>query len=482
MRRFPEGFVWGAATAAFQIEGAAREGGRTDSIWDAFCREPGAVLGGDTGDIACDHYHRMPQDVELLAELGFDAYRFSTSWARVCPDAGPVNPEGIAFYSALVDQLLGHGITPWLTLYHWDMPQSLQETGGWVSRASAEAFADYAEATYRALGDRVVHWSTLNEPWCSTFLSYAAGDHAPGHTSPRQAVLAAHNILLAHGLAAGRMRAIAEELGWELKLGLTLNFGATLPADPEDPGCLEAVRRIEGATARVFLDPLFHGSYPQDVLGDMAGAGLGSNAEPGDMEAINAPLDFLGVNFYSATTVAPPAAGGSWGGDGSDDDGLTWTGRDGRLHRSPWVGSENTSTVSRGLPVTQMGWEVNGPDLGRLLLDLHRCYAGPAGVPLVVTENGAAYEDVADAEGYVDDMADRGAYFRSHIAAVADALDGGADVRGYFAWSLLDNFEWAFGYARRFGIVRVDFDTQARIPKASAWWLATLRRSGELPA
>lgn len=476
---FPTNFTWGAATAAFQIEGAAHEDGKTDSIWDTFCRVPGAVVNGDTGDVACDHYHRMPDDVALLADLGFGAYRFSTSWARVCPDGGPINPAGLAFYSRLVDELTAARVEPWLTLYHWDLPQTLEDQGGWTNRAIAEKFADYAEATYRALGGRVKNWSTFNEPWCTTFLSYACGEHAPGHNDPREAVAAVHNLLLAHGLAASRMRAIAEEQGWELNLGITLNFSALTPADPDDPGCVEAARRGNGAIARVFLGPLLKGQYPADVLEDMAAAGLGSNAEAGDMEIIAAPLDFLGVNFYNSSTVAPPLDG-VWGDGSGPDDGFTTVGANGRRRRSPWVGSEGVRTIDRGLPKTAMGWEVHGPDLARLLLELHEEWTGPAGVPLIVTENGAAYEDVPDEHGYVDDSGDRGAYYRQHLAAVSDAIDRGADVRGYFAWSLLDNFEWAFGYTRRFGIVRVDYDTQRRTPKWSARWLSRVMAEGQL--
>ena len=477
MTTFPTDFTWGVATAAFQIEGASREDGRTDSIWDAYCRQPGAVLGGDTGQVACDHYHRMPQDVSLIADLGFAAYRFSTSWSRVCPDGGPVNQAGLDFYSRLVDELKAQGVTPWLTLYHWDLPQALQEEGGWTNRRTAELFADYAEATYRALGDRVVNWSTLNEPWCSTFLSYAGGEHAPGHTDPREAAAAVHTILLAHGMAVERLRAVAAEKGWELNLGITLNFNPPIPEDPESPDCQEAARRVDGATARVFLDPLFRGEYPADVLDDMAAAGLGSNIVDGDLALISQPLDFLGVNFYNAIGVAGPEDGKAWGDGSSPEDGFTGTTDRGRPSRSSWVGSEGVTVVSRGKPRTAMDWEVEGEDLLDLLLRLQNEYTGPAGIPLVITENGAAYDDIAGQEGYVDDSADRGQYYRDHLTAVAGAIEAGADVRGYFAWSLLDNFEWAFGYERRFGIVRVVYDTQVRTPKWSALWLGDVARN-----
>ena len=476
IREFPQDFTWGVATAAFQIEGAATEGGRAPSIWDTFCRQPGAIAGGDTGEVACDHYHRFADDVALVGELGFPAYRFSTSWARVCPDGRTPNAEGIVFYERLLDELQSAGIEPWLTLYHWDMPQVLQDAGGWTQRETAEAFADYSEVLYARFGGRVRNWMTINEPWCVAMLGYASGEHAPGHTNPAEAAAAVHNVLLAHGLASERMRKIAAANGWDLNLGIVLNFAEPKPADPADPDCQEAARRIDGATARIFLDPLFRGRYPEDVLEDMAGAGLGSNAQPGDMRLISAPLDFLGINFYGGCAVAPPESG-AWG-DSGDDDVQTLGG--GRPRQSPWVGSERVQVISRGKPRTAMDWEVEADDLRALLVRLHEEYTGPAGIPLVVCENGAAYEDVPDPAGYVDDSADRALYYRQHLAAVHDAIGEGADVAGYFAWSLLDNFEWAFGYAKRFGIVRVDYETQQRTPKWSASFLGAVARSNSL--
>ena len=473
--RLPAGFTLGAATAAFQIEGAAHEDGRADSIWDVFCREPGAVAGGDTGDVACDHYHRMPQDVALLADLGFNAYRFSTSWARVCPDGGSVNEAGLAFYERLVDELQASDVAPWLTLYHWDLPQALEDAGGWANRETAHRFADYAEVVYTRLGGQFRHWSTFNEPWCATFLSYAAGIHAPGRTDPRAAVDAAHHMLLAHGLAARRMREIAAANGWELTLGITLNFPQAMPADPDDEGCREAARRVDGAVARVFLDPLFRGQYPDDVVADMRQAGLGEAVRDGDMELIAQPLDFLGINFYGGAAVAPPEDG-VWGG-GSTDDGLAETSPTGRVVRSPWVGSERVRTVSRGRRRTAMGWEVDASDFADLLRRLDREYTRAAGTALVVTENGAAYDDYPDEHGYVNDETDRGLYYGEHLAAVQQVIDEGVPVAGYFAWSLLDNFEWTFGYEKRFGVVRVDYATQQRTPKWSAQWLGAVAQS-----
>ena len=466
--QFPPGFLWGSATASFQIEGATHEDGRTDSIWDVFCREPGAVFGGHDGTVACDHYHRMPQDVGMMADLGLQSYRFSTSWPRVRPDDKDINPRGLDFYSRLVDELLGHGITPWVTLYHWDLPAALQDKGGWTNRDTAYRFVEYAEAMHAALGDRVNIWTTLNEPWCSSFLSYAAGEHAPGHTSPTEAVDAAHHLLLGHGLAVQRIRADRPDV----TVGITTNHTVADPADPSNPADVDAARRIDGAFNRVFLDPLFRGEYPADVLEDMAEAGLGRAARDGDLAVISSPIDVLGVNYYNGAAVAGAVPG--------DESPLVFAGPGGLPRRSPYVGSERVRFVPRGLPVTAMGWEVQPEGLTRLLVRLQEEYTGPAGVRLHVTENGAAYDDVPDAAGFVDDTHTRLAYVRDHLAAVHAAIEAGAAVDGYMVWSMLDNFEWAWGLAKRFGIVRVDFDTLQRTPKASALWYAEVARSGRV--
>lgn len=465
---FPPSFSWGTATAAYQIEGARHEGGRRDSIWDTFAHTPGAVVNGDTGDVTCDHYHRMPSDVALMASLGIDTYRFSVSWARVCPDGRTPNPEGLDFYARLVEELVGRGIRPWLTLYHWDLPQALQDRGGWTNRDTASAFADYAGAVLDRLGDRVPVWTTLNEPWCSSFLSYAAGEHAPGHTSPTEAVDAAHHLLLGHGLAVQRIRADRPDV----TVGITTNHTVADPADPSNPADVDAARRIDGAFNRVFLDPLFRGEYPADVLEDMAEAGLGRAARDGDFAVISSPIDVLGVNYYNGAAVAGAVPG--------DESPLVFAGPGGLPRRSPYVGSERVRFVPRGLPVTAMGWEVQPEGLTRLLVRLHEEYTGPAGVTLHVTENGAAYDDVPDAAGFVDDTHTRLAYVRDHLAAVHAAIEAGAAVDGYMVWSMLDNFEWAWGLAKRFGIVRVDFDTLQRTPKASALWYAEVARSGSV--
>ncbi len=464
---FPKDFLFGAATAAFQIEGGAPDDGRGRSIWDAFCDVPGRIVDGANGQVACDHYNRMPEDVALMKRLNLDAYRFSTSWARVCPDGVTVNPKGIDFYSRLVDELLAAGIKPWVTLYHWDLPEALDERGGWTNRDTSYRFADYTAGMVEALGDRVDVWTTLNEAWCSSFLSYAAGAHAPGHVNPSEAVDAAHHLLLAHGLGIQALRAAPRDL----TTGITVNTTYSHPANPDNPADVEAARRIDGGFMRVFLDPIFKGSYPADALEFMAEAGLGKAARDGDMELISAPIDVLGVNFYNGAAHAAPLPGAV----------AEVTMVDGHRNASPMVGNETVRPIPRGYPVTHMDWEVHADDLRLMLERVHRDYTGPAGIPIVVTENGAAYDDKPDEEGFVDDTADRLAYVRDHLVAVHEAMSNGVDVRGYLAWSLLDNFEWSFGYSRRFGIVRVDYETQRRIPKASGLWYAEVARTHQVP-
>jgi beta-glucosidase len=450
---FPAGFSWGAATAAFQIEGATHEDGRTDSVWDTFARTPGKVLGGDTGDPACDHYHRMPQDVALLAELGLDTYRFSTSWARVRPDGGPPNRKGLDFYSRLVDELLAKGIKPWLTLYHWDLPQALEDQGGWTSRDTAYRFADYAQTVHDALGDRVPTWTTLNEPYCAALLGYAGGQHAPGRTEPRAAVAAVHHLLLAHGLGVQVLRdaGVGGDTG---SVGITLNLLPVSPADHASAADVNVARRVDGLQNRIWLDPVLRGRYPDDVLEDLAPYGLRELVQDGDLDTIGAPIDVLGVNYY-----------------------FTWTMRAAEQPRLPseWVGAETATDTPEGLPVTAMGWEVEPSGLRDMLLRLHDEYPG---TPLVVTENGAAFDDEVAPDGAIHDD-DRRSYLEGHLRAAHEAIEAGVDLRGYLAWSLLDNFEWAFGYSKRFGIVRVDYETQQRTVKDSARWYAEVaRRNG----
>ena len=466
--QFPPGFLWGAATAAYQVEGAAHEDGRRDSIWDTFAKVPGAVLDGQDGEVACDQYHRYPADVALMADLNLASYRFSTSWARVRPDGGPLNPAGIDYYSRLVDELLGRGVKPWLTLYHWDLPQALEDKGGWTNRDTAYLFAEYAVTMHEALGDRVDVWTTLNEPWCSAFLGYTAGIHAPGRRSPADGLAAAHHLMLGHGLAVQALR----ERAPQANLGITLNMDLPDPLDPTDPGDLDAARRVDGQFNRIFLDPILRGHYPEDVLADVASLGLLDHVKDGDLEIISSPIDTLGVNYYHGQAVSShPAPAPAGGGEAPVA----------RPTSSPFPAAEHAYSRPRGLPVTAMGWEVQPEGLTRVLVRLHQEYTARLGMALYVTENGAAYQDSPDADGFVPDH-DRRDFLDLHLRAVHEAIARGADVRGYFAWSLLDNYEWAWGYHQRFGIVRVDYDTQVRTPKSSALWYATVATSNTVPA
>jgi len=425
-RRFPGNFAWGVATSAYQVEGAAHEDGRGDSIWDEFCRRPGAIRDGSSGEHACDHYHRVAEDIDLLASLGVNAYRFSLAWPRVQPlGAGAWNEKGFAFYDRLIDGLLEQGVAPFLTLHHWDLPQALQESGGWVNRATVGRFADYAAEIARRFGDRAASIATHNEPWVVAILGHQAGIFAPGLKSQSSAMQVAHHLLLSHGVALQALRA----QHCVSPLGIVLNQAPTYAAT-DSPDDLARARLDDGLTIRWYMDALLRGCYPQDVL-----AFLGEDAPriaPGDMEVIRQPLDFLGINYYTRN--------------------LSGTG-------AP------LDPISSGRELTDMGWEVYPRGLTELLLRLQADYRLP---PLYITENGAAYRDRL-VGGRVAD-ADRIRYLRSHIAAMADALESGVDVRGYFVWSLLDNFEWADGYTRRFGLVYVDYATQRRTLKDSALW------------
>jgi beta-glucosidase len=453
--RFPPGFVWGVSTAAYQIEGGTDTDGRGRSIWDTFSQTPGAVAGGDTGDVACDHYHRYADDVALLHDLGIPAYRFSISWPRVqAGGRGQVNAAGLDFYDRLVDELLRHDITPLVTLYHWDLPQELQDAGGWPERDTAERFADYAEIVAGRLGDRVRRWTTLNEPWCSAFMGYAKGEHAPGIRDPCQALRAVHHLLLGHGLATRRLRAT---LPAAAEISIVLNPAAVRPASQSEAD-LAAARAIDGIANRIFLDPLFRGHYPEDVVAATRAAGVSdwSYVQPGDLEIINAPLDTLGVNYYAPMVVeagTPPA-------EQSETP-------------SPFPACPGVRMVDLPGPRTGQGWPVEAPALIPLLQRMSR----EAGIPLLITENGAAYPDHRGPDGVADP--ERVSYLHAHLAALHEAITSGVDVRGYFLWSFLDNFEWDWGYAQRFGLVYVDYTTQARVPKDSAdWYREVIRRHG----
>ncbi len=465
-RTFDPAFLFGAATAAFQIEGATHTDGRTDSIWDAFCRVPDAVINGDNGEPACDHYHRYADDVALMAELGLQSYRFSTSWARVRPDGGAVNPAGLDFYSRLVDELLGHDIMPWLTLYHWDLPQALEEQGGWRNRDTAYRFCEYALTVHEALGDRVPVWTTLNEPWCAAFVGHISGAHAPGLQDPAAGLAAAHHLLLGHGLAVEALRAADPAL----RLGLTLNLTVADPVDPDRPGDVDAARRVDGQMNRIFLDPIFRAAYPDDVLADMAGLGLEQVVRPADLATIAAPIDVLGVNYYFGQRLSDRPA----------DQAVDAEAPTGRPLRSPLPAADGVVSHPQGSQTTAMGWPVQPDGLRRLLVRLHAEYTGPAEVDLYVTENGVAYDDQVAEDGEVHDP-DRTTFLVDHLAAVLDAVDEGVPVHGYFYWSLMDNFEWAWGYAKRFGVVRVDYDTQQRTVKDSGRAYARIIADRSLP-
>jgi beta-glucosidase len=447
---FPDGFVWGAATSAYQVEGATTEEGRGPSIWDTFCRTPGRVRSGDTGDVAADHYHRMAQDVALMHELGLKSYRFSVAWPRIRPDGiGPVNEPGLDFYRRLVDALLEAGIAPFVTLYHWDLPQSLQDAGGWANRETAQRFAEYAADVYRALGDRVIDWATLNEPWCSAFMGYGDGQHAPGVCDPQEAVRAAHHLLLGHGLAVQSMRSLGHP---DRRVGIVLN-PAPVHAASSSNGDVDAARRMDGVLNRLFLDPVLSGAYPPDVLADFEEGVDLSHVHTGDEATIGTPIDLLGVNYYRSYLVA---------GNGSAE------------APAAWPGGGRVRLLDRGGPRTAMGWEIDASGLTELLVHIHRSYPS---IPVLVTENGAAYDDRLAEGGRVHDP-ERIEYLDRHLRAVRRAMEAGVDVRGYFVWSLLDNFEWAEGYARRFGLVYVDYPTQRRIPKDSAAWYQAVIASG----
>jgi beta-glucosidase len=424
--RFPGNFVWGVATSAYQIEGAAHEDGRGDSIWDVFCRRPGAIKDGSSGERACDHYHRVREDIALIASLGVKAYRFSLAWPRVQPlGAGEWNEKGFDFYDRLIDGLLEQGVAPYLTLYHWDLPQALQESGGWMNRDTVGRFADYAAEVARRFGNRAASIATHNEPWVVAILGHEAGIFAPGLKSQKAAMQVSHHLLLSHGVALQALRA----QHCSAPLGIVLNQ-APIHAATDSAEDLAKARLDDGLTIRWYMDALLRGTYPQDVL-----AFLGEDAPqiaPGDMEAIQQPLDFLGINYYTRN--------------------LSGTG-------AP------LDPIGSGKEVTDMGWEVFPAGLTELLLRLKADYRLP---PIYVTENGAAYRDRL-VDGRVAD-AERIRYLQSHIAAMADALEAGVDVRGYFVWSLLDNFEWADGYSKRFGLVYVDYATQRRTLKDSALW------------
>ncbi len=451
---FEADFLWGVGTSAYQIEGAVNEDGRGPSIWDEFVRLPGAIARGETAAIAADHYHRWREDVSLLATLGVRAYRFSVAWSRVIPDGvGQVNALGLDFYDRLVDGLMAHGITPLLTLHHWDLPAALQRHGGWLNRETAEAFADYAEVVARRLGDRVDWWVTHNEPWCVAYLGHALGAHAPGIADLQAAVTAGHHLLLSHGYAIERLHA---NLGSRARLGITLNLTPIYAAD-EEAETQERVRAADLLHNRWFLQPLFAGNYAPDLF-----SSLGVEAPPifdGDMERIAAPLDFLGINYYERQVFRTPT--------------LPATARTAKQ-----AGRHAQQVIPvPGASYTEMGWEIYPQGLEDLLEQVHTAYHPRA---LLVTENGAAFSEADTPSTEIHDE-QRIAYLRDHIQALARARQRGIPVRGYFAWTLLDNFEWTNGYQLHFGLVAVDPRTLERRIKASGRWYASFIRQQAAP-
>lgn len=436
-------FLWGVASASYQVEGAARADGRGESIWDRFSHTPGKVLGGGTGDVACDHYHRFGSDFDLMGELGINSYRFSISWPRVMPDgAGRINQAGLDFYARLIDRLLQKSIVPMATMYHWDLPQALEDQGGWGSRETSYRFAEYAEVLGRALGDRVHLWATLNEPWCSAFLGYGTGEHAPGHRDWGVAVRASHHLLVAHGLAVKAFRSAAPS---GARVGIVLNPSHVYP-ETEGEADLAAARLMDGHQNRWFYDPVLKGRYPGDMLNCYERITLLDFIQPGDLQVISEPIDFLGINNYTRMRVRA-------GGEHS-------------LFPVGWVPSAK--------PVTDMGWEIYPEGLYDLLVRIKREYGE---IQLYVTENGAAFKDRVGPDGSVADP-ERVAYLDAYIGQALRARADGVNLKGYYVWTFLDNFEWAWGYTKRFGIVYVDYPGLKRIPKQSFYWYRDLIARG----
>jgi beta-glucosidase len=450
-RKFPGGFWWGAATAAYQIEGAVSEDGRTPCIWDTFAQTPGKVANGDSGAPAAEHYFRYRDDVAMMADLGLGAYRFSVSWPRVRPRGGVTNGSGLDFYDRLVDELLGKGIRPVATLYHWDLPQELEDKGGWANRETAERFAEYSNDVAARLGNRIALWNTLNEPWCSAFLGYGSGAHAPGRKNHADALKAVHHLLLGHGLATQAIRANTTDA----EIALVINAGVVRPVS-DDPSDVDAARRIDGLLNRIFLDPVFKGAYPEDVIEDTKAVIDWGHVEDGDLKIIAQTIDGLGLNYYQPDLVGAAAPGTG------DPHGPYPTGEKVAWHRIPG-------------PRTEMDWPVDPTGLEEVLLRVKRDYGD---IPLYITENGAAYPDQV-VDGTVNDT-DRIGFLNGHLKAAHEALAKGANLRGYFVWSLMDNFEWALGYGKRFGIVHVDYQTQVRTLKQSAHWYRDVITAGGL--
>ncbi len=460
---FPEDFLFGASTASYQIEGAVAEGGRLPSVWDTFAHTPGRTVNGDTGDTACDHYHRYVDDIAAMAEIGLTAYRFSLAWPRLQPTGeGELNPEGVAFYSRIFDELERHGITPLVTLYHWDLPQTLEDQGGWPVRATVDRFVDYARRTVDAFKDRAIHWTTFNEPWCPAFLGYSSGAHAPGRSEPAASLAAAHHLNLAHGLAYDAIKDVHPDA----QVSIVLNSHLPRPWNIADPRDIEAANKIDILANRIFIDPLTQGEYPPELLAFTSSLTDWSFIHEGDLEQIKGRLDVVGVNYYSSHMVR------------FNDGPRSLTGEDG--HKSTkyscWPGADDVEFMPLIGKRTTMGWNVDPSGFHAHLLRIHRDF----GLPIIVTENGASWPDELSEDGRIRDE-DRYTYLHDHLDAVHRAMSEGADIRGYMAWSLMDNFEWGYGYTKRFGMIRVDYDSQQRTWKDSAYWYRELISRRALP-
>jgi len=433
--KFPKDFVWGVATSSYQIEGAVNEDGRTPSIWDTFSKTEGKTYQGHTGDVACDHYHRYKEDVEIMKEIGVKAYRFSIAWPRIFPEEGKYNSKGIDFYKRLVDELLKKDIMPVVTIYHWDLPQwAYDKGGGWLNRDSVKWYVEYATKLFEELGDVIPLWITHNEPWCASILSYGIGEHAPGHKNYREALIAAHHILLSHGEA---VKAFREMNIKGSEVGITLNLTPVYPASEKEEDKL-AAQYADGFSNRWFLDPIFKGNYPQDMM-ELYSKIIGEFdfIKEGDLETISVPIDFLGVNYYTRNII--------------------------KYNENSMLKAENVPGPGKR---TEMGWEISPESFYDLLKRLDREYTK---LPIYITENGAACKDEVTEDGRVHDD-ERIEYIKEHLKAAAKFIEEGGNLKGYFVWSLMDNFEWAHGYSKRFGIVYVDYETQKRILKDSAWW------------
>jgi len=462
MTQFPADFLFGAATASYQIEGAANEGGRGPSIWDTFSHTEGKIWSNDNGDVACDHYHRYVDDVAAMAELGLTAYRFSFAWPRIIPTGtGEVNPEGFAFYHRLLDELEKYGIEPIATLYHWDLPQALEDKGGWPVRETAEAFVDYARIVVDEFKDRITYWTTFNEPWCTSFLGYGSGAHAPGRSDHADSLAATHHLNLAHGLA---YRAI-KEVAPDAVVSIVLNSHLPRAWNIANPADVHAAQKIDALANRVFIEPLTKGEYPQITIDSTKDITDWSFVQPGDLDAIKGTVDLIGVNYYSSHSVRHR--------EGPRVD----TGEDGHkaTRFSCWPGADDVEFMPLVGRRTTMGWNVDPSGFHAHLLRI----AAEFDVPLIVTENGASWPDEVDEDGRIRDI-DRYTYYHDHLNALLRAREEGADIRGYMAWSLMDNFEWGYGYSKRFGMIRVDYDTQVRTWKDSAYWYAETIRNREV--